>query len=109
MGGPWGNYAKLSSSTGASNKQRVSAKISQRGNLVILFFVVAHMLTGMLSEYEQNLALYGVFSILNGLTGVLVFLFHSSASEAVTTEPPPCPLTISLGVQPTTQPQSDQL
>ncbi|RXG71981.1 hypothetical protein Avbf_05037 [Armadillidium vulgare] len=62
-------------------KQLLSAKISQRTNLVILFFVIAHMLVGMLSEYEQNLPLYGTFSVLNGVTGALVFFLHCTNNQ----------------------------
>ncbi|KAL7630916.1 UNVERIFIED_CONTAM: hypothetical protein RMT77_018797 [Armadillidium vulgare] len=68
---------------GMKKKQLLSAKISQRTNLVILFFVIAHMLVGMLSEYEQNLPLYGTFSVLNGVTGALVFFLHCTNNQRV--------------------------
>ncbi|MCL4148646.1 UNVERIFIED_CONTAM: hypothetical protein GTU68_021001 [Idotea baltica] len=63
--------------------QLLSAKISQRTNLIILPFVIAHMLVGIMSEYEQNLPLYGIFSIPNGITGGLVFFLHCSNNQQV--------------------------
>ncbi|KAL7640958.1 UNVERIFIED_CONTAM: hypothetical protein RMT77_008095 [Armadillidium vulgare] len=74
------NYIPLQ---GIDEEQLTSSKISQRTNLIILPFVFAHMMVGMLSEYEQNLALYGTFSILNGITGGLIFFLHCSTSEKV--------------------------
>ncbi|XP_068212022.1 adhesion G-protein coupled receptor D1-like [Palaemon carinicauda] len=63
--------------------QLVSAKISQRTNLIIMPLVFSHWVVGMLSEYEQNLPLYGIFSILNSVTGVVVFILHSSNNQLV--------------------------
>ncbi|XP_064091051.1 adhesion G-protein coupled receptor D1-like [Macrobrachium nipponense] len=69
--------------TGMDRTQLLSAKISQRTNLIIMPLVFSHWMVGMLSEYEQNLPLYGTFSILNGVTGVAVFLLHSSNNQQV--------------------------
>ncbi|XP_076034804.1 putative adhesion G protein-coupled receptor E4P [Oratosquilla oratoria] len=68
---------------GMDQKQLTSARISQRTNLIILPFVFSHWLVGMFSEYEQNMALYGTFSILNGITGGVVFFFHCSNNQQV--------------------------
>ncbi|XP_068212021.1 adhesion G-protein coupled receptor D1-like [Palaemon carinicauda] len=74
------NYKPLK---GIDKAQLKSAKISQRTNLIIMPLVFSHWMVGILSEYEQNLPLYGTFSILNGVTGVAVFLLHSSNNEQV--------------------------
>lgn len=74
------NYKPLK---GVDKSQLLSAKISQRTNLIIMPLVFSHWMVGMLSEYEQNLPLYGTFSILNGVTGVAVFLLHCSNNQQV--------------------------
>ncbi|XP_071515240.1 putative adhesion G protein-coupled receptor E4P [Panulirus ornatus] len=68
---------------GMDKGQLISAKFSQRTNLIIMPFVFAHLLVGMFSEYEQNLPLYGVFSILNSVTGVLVLFLHCTNNQQV--------------------------
>lgn len=72
-----------SSSPGINKAQRTSAKFSQRTNLVIMPCVFAHMIVGMLSEYEQNLPLYSIFTILNSVTGVLVLFLHCFNNQQV--------------------------
>ena len=47
--------------------QLTSAKIMQRSNVVIMPLVFASWMVGLYAEYEQNVALYGVFTILNGV------------------------------------------
>ena len=64
-------------------KQLASAKISQRTNLLLIPMVFAHWVLGMFSEYEQNMGLYGTFSIVNGVLGALVFLGHCSNNQQV--------------------------
>ena len=44
-----------------------SAKIMQRSNVVIMPLVFASWVVGLYAEYEQNVPLYGVFTILNGV------------------------------------------
>ena len=39
----------------------------QRSNVVIMPLVFASWVVGVYAEYEQNVALYGVFTILNGV------------------------------------------
>ncbi|XP_053628486.2 putative adhesion G protein-coupled receptor E4P [Cherax quadricarinatus] len=68
---------------GMDKGQLVSAKFSQRTNLVIMPLVFSHMLLGMLSEYEQNLALYSIFSLLNSISGVVILFFHCSNNQQV--------------------------
>jgi len=55
---------------------RTTAKISQRTLLIILPLVFASFVTGALSEYEQQVPLYGTFTILNGVVGGTMFFFH---------------------------------
>lgn len=45
--------------------------------------VFASWVVGMLSEYEQDLALYGTFSVLNGIVGAVIFFFHSTGNQQV--------------------------
>lgn len=73
-------YKKLN---GVDNEQFFSAKVSQRTNLFILAFVFASYIVGVLSDHEQNLALYGTFSSLNSVLGVLVFLGHTMGNQIV--------------------------
>ena len=47
--------------------QLTSAKIMQRSNVVIMPLVFASWVVGLYAEYEQNVPLYGVFTILNGV------------------------------------------
>lgn len=63
--------------------QRLSARISQRSNLIIMPLVFCSWVIGMLSEYEQDLALYGTFSVLNGIVGAVIFFFHSTGNQQV--------------------------
>jgi len=63
--------------------QRLSARISQRSNLAIMPLVFASWVVGMLSEYEQDLALYGTFGVLNGIVGFVIFFFHSTGNQQV--------------------------
>ena len=51
----------------AANKQLTSAKIMQRSNVVIMPLVFASWAVGVYAEYEQSIALYGTFTILNGV------------------------------------------
>ena len=51
-----------------AQKQLTSAKIMQRSNVVIMPLVFASWVVGVFAEYEQNVALYGTFTILNGVT-----------------------------------------
>ncbi|XP_050722164.1 adhesion G-protein coupled receptor D1-like [Eriocheir sinensis] len=74
------NYKPLK---GIDKHQRTSAKFSQRTNLIIMPFVFAHMLVGIYSEYEQNLPLYSIFTILNSVTGFLVLFLHCFNNQQV--------------------------
>ncbi|CAG0884538.1 unnamed protein product [Darwinula stevensoni] len=64
-----------------NQSQFFSARISQRTNLFIMPMVFASWVVGMLSEYEQNLPLYGTFSVMNGVLGGMVFFFHCMGNQ----------------------------
>ena len=68
---------------GLDQEQLISAKIMQRTNLIIMPLVFISYIVGILSEYEQNVPLYGTFTILNGVLGGCVFFFHSTGNEQV--------------------------
>ena len=38
---------------------------------------------GVMSEYNQDAALYGAFTVLNGFLGITIFFFHSTGNERV--------------------------
>ncbi|GAB6029539.1 hypothetical protein CHUAL_005289 [Chamberlinius hualienensis] len=63
--------------------QLFSAKISQRANFVVVGLIFSSWVLGILSDYEQNLALYSAFSILNAVLGFSVFLVHSLGNQVV--------------------------
>ena len=44
----------------------------------------ASFLTGTLASYEQNPAMYGTFTLINGMLGASVFFFHCTGNERVT-------------------------
>ena len=56
-----------------AEKQLTSARIMQRSNVIIMPLVFASWVVGVYAEYEQNVALYGTFTILNGV--IIYFLF----------------------------------
>ena len=64
-------------------KSLTSAKIMQRTNVVIMPLVFASFLVGVLAEYEQNIPLYGTFTILNGCLGAAILVLHCSSNEVV--------------------------
>ena len=68
---------------GLDQNQLLSAKIMQRTNLLIMSLVFISFLVGIMAEYEQNVALYGTFTILNGVLGACVFFFHCTGNEQV--------------------------
>ena len=73
-------YRKL---PGIDQRQQTSAKIMQRSNLIIMPMVFVSFLLGVLSTYEQNPALYGTFTLVNGILGGTIFFFHSTGNEQV--------------------------
>ena len=68
---------------GMDHQQLFSAKIMQRTNLIIMPLVFTSFIIGALSEYNQDVAMYSIFTILNGVLGACVFFFHSTGNEQV--------------------------
>lgn len=73
-------YRKL---PGVDQRQQMSAKIMQRSNLIIMPMVFASFVLGTLSSFEQNVPLYGSFTLVNGINGVCIFFFHCTGNEQV--------------------------
>ena len=48
-----------------------------------LFQVFASFLLGTLAEYDQNMALYSIFTGVNGVLGGMIFFFHCTANEKI--------------------------
>ncbi|KAG8201660.1 hypothetical protein JTE90_012726 [Oedothorax gibbosus] len=65
------------------HRQLLTCKIHQRSNLILMPLILGSYIVGMVADYEQNLALYSVFSILNTVIGVLIFFFHTLGNDAV--------------------------
>ena len=76
-------YEKLPTSNSTSEEFRTSAKVMQRSLLFILPLVFASYVVGTMAEHGQNLYLYSVFTLLNGIVGGVVFFFHASANETM--------------------------
>lgn len=64
-------------------QQRLTAQIMQRTLIFILPMVLASYILGTMAEYEQNLYLYSLFTLANGILGGIVFFFHCTANESV--------------------------
>jgi len=60
---------------------KVTAQISQRTLLLILPLVFASFVTGTVAVFEQNPALFGIFTILNGVLGGTIFFFHVTSNK----------------------------
>jgi len=68
---------------GMDQNQLLSAKIMQRSNLLIMMLTYISFIIGVMAEYEQDVALYGTFTILNGVLGGSIFFFHCTGNEDV--------------------------
>lgn len=63
--------------------QLTSAKIMQRTGILIMPMVLASFICGTVSEYDQNVYMYGIFTALNGVLGGMILVMHSSANEKI--------------------------
>ena len=68
---------------GSDESQRTSAKYMHRSLILRVGVCFVGYMLGSLATYEQNLMLYMVFTILNGVLGFLIFFFHCSSNEFV--------------------------
>ena len=73
-------YTKLD---GVNEEQRTTANVIQRTLIIILPMVFTSFILGTLAEFEQNIYLYSVFTLVNGILGAIVFSFHVSANATV--------------------------
>ena len=64
-------------------KQLISAKTMQYTSIWILLMIFVSFLFGVYSEYDQNVYLYGIFTILNGFLGFIIFVMHSISNQTV--------------------------
>ena len=69
--------------SGINQQQLLSAKIMQRSNLIILPLVFTSFIVGAMSEYNQDPALYFVFTVVNALLGIAILFFHSTGNGQV--------------------------
>jgi hypothetical protein len=69
--------------TGSDEVQRTSAKYMHRSLILRNGLCYVSFLMGSLAAYQQNLVLYLVFTVLNGLLGFLIFFFHCTSNEHV--------------------------
>ena len=67
-------YSKLDN---VDEAQRTTAKVIQRTLVIILPMVFTSFILGTLAEFEQNIYLYSIFTIVNGILGAIVFSFHT--------------------------------
>ena len=66
---------------GTNKAEKTTAAICQRTLLIILPLTFASFVCGTIAEYEQNPAMYGVFTILNGVLGGVIMFFHITSNE----------------------------
>ncbi|TRY77046.1 hypothetical protein TCAL_03852 [Tigriopus californicus] len=78
-----GSSDKYTQLDDVDKRQRKTAKIMQRTLIFILPLVFCSFAIGTLAEYEQNIYLYSIFTIINGVVGGIVFFFHCTANESV--------------------------
>ncbi len=63
--------------------QRTSAIVMRSTLIFILPLVFISYVLGSLAEYEQNIYLYSLFTVANGVLGALVFFAHCFANATV--------------------------
>ena len=78
-------FKEFSISPGEDLAQQTSAKYMQRTLIVRLGLCFVSFVIGSLAQHEQNIGLYFVFSVINGILGGAIFFFHCSANEKVST------------------------
>jgi len=74
------NYRRI---PGMDQQQLLSARIMQRTNLIIMPMVFVSYVLGIMAEYNQDVALYSTFTVVNACLGAAIFFFHSTGNEAV--------------------------
>lgn len=78
------NFEKLpTDEEKVDHDQLTSAKIMQRTSVLIMPMVYATFICGTFSEYQQNIYLYGIFTTMNTVLGVMILFLHSSCNQTV--------------------------
>ena len=63
--------------------QQQSAKYMQGSLILRLALCAISFILGSLAQFEQNIGLYFVFSVINGVLGGVIFFFHCTSNERV--------------------------
>ena len=77
-----------------SEAQLQSAKYMHRSLILRAGLALGSFVIGSQASYQQELSLFLVFTIINGVLGGLVFFFHCTSNEKVRNtfkKPPPHP------------------
>ena len=61
----------------------IIAQVNRRGLVILLPLVYASYIVGFMAQHDQDVALFGIFTILNGILGGCIFVFHCSGNEDV--------------------------
>ena len=59
------------------------AQVNRPGLTIINLLVFVSFLVGVMAEDNQDAVLFGIFTILNGILGCCIFVFHCSGNEEV--------------------------
>ena len=62
---------------------KFAAQVNRRGLTIITLLVFMSFIVGVMAQHQQDVALFGIFTILNGIQGGVIFLLHCSGNEAV--------------------------
>ena len=63
--------------------QKTSAKYMHRTLILRLILVFVSFILGTMAEYEQSFMLFLVFTVINGVTGGVIFLAHCFSNDVV--------------------------
>merc|ERR1712062_321757 len=74
------NYRRI---PGMDQQELLSARIMQKTNLIIMPMVFVSFILGVMAEYNQDVALYSTFTVVNACLGAAIFFFHSTGNESV--------------------------
>ena len=69
----------------ADQGQKTSAKYMHRSLILRVALCYGSFILGTMAEYEQSLMLFLVFTVINGITGGVIFFAHCFSNEVVST------------------------
>ena len=78
----------------ADQGQKTSAKYMHRSLILRVALCYGSFILGTMAEYEQSLMLFLVFTVINGITGGVIFFAHCFSNEVVSTSTMKALLTI---------------